>query len=154
MRSSHEIGALATPFACIGRSTTVSDFLLDKDDLGHDTLDHLNDGLDSVDVDLALEMTNHMADTFLSLTDQQLAWINQFRAFGAHCRDQTCVPEHEQNLFPFPVLTQLLLSPDLILFPNGEGSSFTMIVAVVLILFEWWAEEDQMQVVVFCEMRE
>lgn len=89
-------------------------------------------------MDLALQMPDHMADAFLCLADQQLSRINQL---GPTCRDQSSVPEHDQNLFPLPLLSELLLLLNLVFLLDGQFPLFA------IGLVKWWAKKDQVQVV-------
>lgn len=112
--------------------------LLNHNHLGYHTLNQLYDRWSGLDVDLTLQMPDNMADTFLCLTDQQLSRINQL---GSTCRDQSSVSEHGQNLFPLPLLPELLLLFDLVLLLDSQLPLFATGPV------ERWAEKDQVQVV-------
>jgi len=148
MRPGHQI------LICHRQSPAVSRLLLNKDYSGHDSLDKIHHIGSCFHMDITLQVTDHMADSFLRLTDQELSGVNQLGSLGAWGRDQTRVPEHGHDLFLFSLLAQLLSLFEVVLLLYCECPSPVIAVLVFLMLFlQRRTEQDQVQIVVFGQMK-
>jgi len=132
---------------------TMPDSLLHIHNTRNHALYHLDHILHGLHMDLTLEMSNNMTHAFLCLTDQQLARVNDIGSAGTRGCHQSCIPKHRQDLFLITVLRQLLLTPLFVLFLDAEYSAFAIDISLILLLMGW-AEQDQVEIEVLCQVGE